>query len=146
MAFFSSKRKLRPKDEAEVGELNAVPYLDILMNLILFMLLSISGLATFGVVNASTARAATGGDGDVPPTLAISSRGFTVGPDFVPVTNFTGLTERMIALKRQRPAETRLVLSADPDVPYEVIVAAMDAVRETPGHAVLFPDLTLSAR
>ena len=47
MAFFYSKRKLRIRGHEEGGELNIVPYLDILMNLIMFMLLSITGLAAF---------------------------------------------------------------------------------------------------
>src|SRR5262245_54258453 len=53
MAFYYSRRKLKPREEDEMGELNIVPYLDILMNLILFMLLSITGLATFGILNVS---------------------------------------------------------------------------------------------
>ena len=53
MAFYLSKRKLKPKEHEELGELNMVPYLDILMNLIIFMLMSITGLATFGVLNVT---------------------------------------------------------------------------------------------
>ena len=53
MAFYFSKRKLRPAEEEDVGELNIVPYLDILMNLIIFMLLSMTGLATFGILNVN---------------------------------------------------------------------------------------------
>jgi biopolymer transport protein ExbD len=48
-----SKRKLRPVEEEHQGELNIVPYLDVLMNLIMFMLLSITGLLTFGAVNVN---------------------------------------------------------------------------------------------
>ena len=53
MAFHFSKRKIRPKEEEETGELNIIPYLDILMNLIIFILLSMSGLATFGILNVN---------------------------------------------------------------------------------------------
>src|SRR5438445_13671318 len=53
MAFYFSKRKIRPKEEEDVGELNIVPYLDILMNLIIFMLLSMTGLAAFGILNVN---------------------------------------------------------------------------------------------
>ena len=53
MAFFYSKRKLRIRGHQEGGELNIVPYLDILMNLIMFMLLSITGLAAFGILNVN---------------------------------------------------------------------------------------------
>src|SRR3954471_4575329 len=53
MAFYYSKRKLRPHEDEEVGELNIVPYLDIMMNLIMFMLLSMTGLAAFGILNVN---------------------------------------------------------------------------------------------
>jgi biopolymer transport protein TolR len=72
MAFHISKRKLKPKEEEEAGELNIVPYLDILMNLIIFILLSMSGLATLGILNVS-APAFGGGGGagpdEKPPLL-----------------------------------------------------------------------------
>ncbi len=85
MAFYFSKRKIRPKEEEETGELNIVPYLDILMNLIIFMLLSMTGLATFGILNVNApnygAGAGAGGSNDKPPlllTVAISKKGFYV--------------------------------------------------------------------
>ena len=53
MAFYFSRRKLKPREEEEMGELNIVPYLDILMNLIIFMLLSITGLTSFGILNVN---------------------------------------------------------------------------------------------
>ncbi len=61
MAFHFSRRKLRPREEESgVGELNIVPYLDIMMNLIMFMLLSMTGLVTFGVLNVSAPKYASG--------------------------------------------------------------------------------------
>jgi len=56
MAFHFSKRKLRPKEDDDTGELNIVPYLDIMMNLIMFMLLSMTGLASFGVLNVASPK------------------------------------------------------------------------------------------
>ena len=53
MAFYFSKRKTRPREPDDVGELNIVPYLDIMMNLIMFMLLSMTGLAVFGILNVN---------------------------------------------------------------------------------------------
>jgi len=53
VAFYFSKRKTRPREPDEVGELNIVPYLDIMMNLIMFMLLSMTGLAVFGILNVN---------------------------------------------------------------------------------------------
>jgi biopolymer transport protein ExbD len=86
MAFLFSKRKLRATEEEEAGELNIVPYLDILMNLIMFMLLSITGLATFGVLNVSApnygaSAQANPDEADKPKLLLsvlISKKGFYV--------------------------------------------------------------------
>lgn len=86
MAFYFSRRKLRPKEEEEAGELNIVPYLDILMNLIIFMLLSMTGLAAFGILNVNApnyggASAGAGANDNEPHlllTVAISKKGFYV--------------------------------------------------------------------
>ena len=85
MAFYYSKRKVRPKEEEETGELNIIPYLDILMNLIIFILLSMSGLAAFGILNVNApnygAGASSSDNPQKPPlllTVAISKKGFYV--------------------------------------------------------------------
>src|SRR5512143_2847373 len=74
----------RIHDEEHAGELNIVPYLDIVTNLVMFMLLSMTGLVAFGVVNVSAPR--IGGDaaaaGENAPrlllTVAIGKQGFYV--------------------------------------------------------------------
>jgi biopolymer transport protein TolR len=82
MAFFS-KRKLRVA-EVEIGELNIIPYLDILTNLIIFMLLSMTGLAMFGIlnVNAPNYGGAVAAPAEGAPKLLlsvlISKKGFFV--------------------------------------------------------------------
>jgi len=48
MAVYFSRRKLHPREADEVGELNIVPYLDIMMNLIMFMLLTMTALSRSG--------------------------------------------------------------------------------------------------
>ena len=85
MAFYFSRRKIKPKEEEEGGELNIVPYLDILMNLIIFMLLSMAGLATFGMLNVNApnygANSGGGGDNDKPAltlTVAVAKSGFFI--------------------------------------------------------------------
>src|SRR5688572_18106468 len=86
MAFYFSKRKIRPKEDEESGELNIIPYLDILMNLIIFILLSMTGLATFGILNVNApnygAGAAANPDQPQKPPLllnvSISKKGFFV--------------------------------------------------------------------
>ena len=88
MAFHFSKRRLRPQEEEIHGELNIVPYLDILMNLIIFMLLSMTGLVSFGVLNVSAPKyapagaASAGAEDPTKPklllTVLVSDKGFFV--------------------------------------------------------------------
>ena len=85
MAFHFSRRKIKPREEEEGGELNIVPYLDILMNLIIFMLLSMAGLATFGMLNVNAPNygpgAGGGNENDKPAltlTVAVAKCGFFI--------------------------------------------------------------------
>jgi biopolymer transport protein TolR len=178
MAFFYSKRKLRTRDREDGGELNIVPYLDILMNLIMFMLLSITGLSAFGILNVSAPN--YGGpstqiteEGDKPKlllTVLISKKGFYVAatggvlgqqqaqpnPGEAPPSiakkadgtyDYTALTESMVNVKKEFPTESKVIVGAEGDIPYEVLVQTMDAIRETPGRdrKLLFTDVTLGA-
>lgn len=85
--MYVSKRRFRPKEEEVKGELNIVPYLDILMNLIIFMLLSMTGLVSYGVLNVAAPRYGGGsagsaaGQSDKPKlmlTVLISEKGFFI--------------------------------------------------------------------
>ena len=177
MAFFYSRRKLKVREEHELGELNIVPYLDILMNLIMFMLLSITGLAAFGILNVSApsygGATAAQDEGDKPKLLLsvlVSKKGFyvggaggllgpqsgTVNPAEVPPTlprkadgsyDYAALTADLVGVKKEFPTETKVIIGAEADIPYEVLVGTMDAVRESPApeRKVLFPDVTLGA-
>ena len=173
MAFYFSKRKIRPSDEEHQGELNIIPYLDILMNLIIFMLLSMTGLATFGILNVSAPNSAAGGPGespDKPPlllTVAIAKGGFFVaatggvlgggeqpaqapgeGAPTIPkkpdgTYDFDALTAKMQEIKGAFPNDSKVILAAELDTQYEQLIATMDAVRENKEHKLLFPDVTL---
>ena len=178
MAFFYSKRKLRARGREEGQELNIVPYLDILMNLIMFMLLSITGLSAFGILNVNAPN--YGGpstqvtdEGDKPKlllTVLISKKGFYVAatggvlgqqpgqtnpaeaPPSIPKKgdgsyDYTALTESMVNVKKEFPSESKVIVGAEGDIAYEVLVQTMDAIRETPGkdRKLLFTDVTLGA-
>jgi biopolymer transport protein ExbD len=152
------RRRLR--DDEHTGELNIVPYLDIVTNLVMFMLLSMTGLISLGVVNVSAPRiggeAAAAAAGESQPklllTVAISKRGFYVAgangvlgadapsvdqarPPTVPLRpdgryDYDALTEQMKRIKEKYPRETNVIFSADPDVAYDTLVQTMDACRE----------------
>lgn len=49
------KRKARPHEHQ--GELNIVPYLDIMVNLVMFMLLNMTGFITFSIINMTAPEA-----------------------------------------------------------------------------------------
>ncbi len=174
MAFYFSRRKIKPKEEAESGELNIIPYLDILMNLIIFMLLSMSGLATFGMLNVNAPTYGGGGGGNTeekPPltlTVAIAKTGFFIAAtggvlpgQTEPTTpgegaptiarradgtyDYDALTAKMMEIKTNFPTESKVILAAEANTDYEVLVSTMDATRETKDRKLLFPDVTLAS-
>lgn len=175
MAFHYSRRKLKVREDEESGELNIVPYLDILMNLIIFMLLSITGLASFGILNVSApsyggpSAGMTQETPDEGPKLTLSvliskkghfvssetgvlgAEGAAADAPTVPMKadgsyDFSALNAQMVKIKDSFPKETKVIVAADPDVPYEALIQTMDALREAQGASrrLLFPDVTLA--
>ena len=149
----------RVREEEHTGELNIVPYLDVVVNLVMFMLLSMTGLITLGVLNVSAPKiggeaGAAGDKPEKPPlllTVAIGRQGFYVAgaggvlgkdaatpdanrPPTIPLRDgkydYASLSEQMKKIKDQFPNETAVILSADPDVVYDTLIQTMDACRE----------------
>jgi biopolymer transport protein TolR len=173
MAFYYSRRKLKVREPEETGELNIVPYLDILMNLIMFMLMSISGLASLGILNvtapswrdsASVSQPNQEEEQKLLLTVLIGKDGFVVATNYAVQGQTNGpsisrkadgaydyekLSAQLVATKDQFPKETKVIIGAEGHVPYDVLIQTMDAVRETPGptesRRLLFPDVTLAA-
>jgi biopolymer transport protein ExbD len=161
----------RIRDEEHAGELNIVPYLDVVVNLVMFVLLSMTGLLALGVVNVSAPRLGADATAAAPAeqpklllTVAIAKTGFYVAgaggvlgadaarpdatrPPTIPLRDgrydFAALGEQMKAIKDRFPSETGIILSADPDVLYEVLIQTMDACREA---TVTRPDGTAERR
>jgi biopolymer transport protein TolR len=149
----------RIREEEHTGELNIVPYLDVVVNLVMFMLLSMTGLIALGVLNVSAPK--LGGEaaaaGENQPklllTVAVAKQGFYVAgaggvlgqepaspsatrPPTIPLRpdgkyDFAALTAQMKKIKDQFPNETAVILSADPEILYDDLVQTMDACRET---------------
>lgn len=148
-----SSRKLRAATEAEVGELTIVPYLDILMNLILFMLLSMTGLGVMRVLKASPETAGPGVASASPVSVLVDASGYVVtdGDTTISLAKVDGrwplaeLTAALTKVKASRPGDRRLVVRAAPALGFEDLVATMDAAREGPGRTPLFPDVTLAS-
>ncbi len=171
----------RIRDEEHAGELNIVPYLDVVVNLVMFMLLSMTGLIALGVVNVSAPKiggetagaSAAENQPKLLLTVAIGKSGFYVAgaggvlgadaatpdatrPPTIPLKDgkydFAALGEQMKAIKDKFPNETAVILSADPEIVYDVLIQTMDACREatvkrpdgTSERRPLFFDVSLS--
>jgi len=172
-------RKIREHGEEmaeEGGELNLVPYLDIVTNVIMFMLATTTFAAALGDVNVSsptTSAAAAVAPTDTTPkndlnlTVSISEKGFTIaasgavlyqGFSFDSTGNLTQpgtnlptipkkgsdfdyelLAKKMQEIKETPTAkgETKVIVNANPDIVYDVIVQVLDACR---GKTMPVPD------
>lgn len=152
-AMTRSSRKLRAHADADVGELTIIPYLDILMNLILFMLLSMTGLGVMRVLKVSADGGGGGAMSASPVSVLVDASGYVVTagdltrslPKVEGRWPLAELTAVLTNVKASRPGDQRLVLRASPGLGFEDLVATMDAAREGPGRQSLFPDVTLAS-
>ena len=178
----SKLRKIRDQAEElaeEGGELNLVPFLDIVTNVIMFLLATITFAAALGDINVSSpTTASTAQLQNQPPpepknelnlTVSVSDKGFTIaasgavlyqgqtidaagnltqppagaglptipkkGNDF----DYEGLARTMSMIKASPTAknETKVIVNANPEVVYDVIVQVLDACR---GKTIPVPD------
>ena len=163
----SQPRELAPDEEG--GELNIVPFLDIITNVLMFVLATVTvtftatidtfppkaggapvrppttptlGL-TILVVNDGFSVKARGGN--VAPGCQDTGSGLAVGktPDGKEY-DFSALTKCVEHLKGLSPDfadETTVTISANPNIPYQAVIGTMDAVRSGPDGKELFPDV-----
>lgn len=180
-------RKLRAMGEElheETGELNLVPYLDIIMNIIMFLLATVTFSATLTSINVNLptalsvapSQAATPPPPDLNLTVSVTEKGFTIAtsgavlfrgfrldapsPGQTTVVQTTselptlpliggqpdleGLSRTLLQIKDHYPTEERAILTATPQIPYELLVHTMDAMRSAEGK-LLFPSVLLGA-
>mgnify|MGYP001431576423 CR=1 FL=1 len=57
--------------------------------------------------------------------------------------DYRRLTKEMLKIKREFPKESKIIIYAQPDVPYEILVKVMDATRQSGSKSLLF-DVILS--
>jgi biopolymer transport protein ExbD len=161
----SAPKELAPDEEG--GELNIVPFLDIIMNVLIFVL---AGVTTTFLATIDSFPPKRGGRGGSPntPTLSLTvivvpegfsvkARGGSIAPGCqdtgsgitVPKTSadydYKGLNTCVATVKRLAPEEVRdetsVTISANPNIPYQVIVSTIDAVRRDNDGKDLFPDV-----
>lgn len=165
------RRKAKPPDHdpSEEGEINLVAYLDIVTNIIMFLLVTVTTVLATVDINVSSPNLNPGSGGPDPNpnelnlTVTVTNSGFIVAgaggvltqgcdrtgpPPTVPMRgpewDYDGLTRCMQRIKTEFPSETRAIVAANPDIRYEIVVRTMDAMRGAP-PSLLFTDIMMSA-
>lgn len=139
-------RKRIPDFEA-MEELSLVPYLDVMMNLVIFMLVTIASFMPLGILTIypPSIRKDDAGQAEKPPesinlSVAISSeKGYLVlstdgpTPPIMRKANgewdFDALNKLALQIKAKHKEERTVTLAADRQIRYEVIIKTMDALR-----------------
>jgi biopolymer transport protein TolR len=161
-------RRGRRHHRGVVGqELNLVPYLDIMVNLVLFMLVTITSFLSFTILNASIPQIAPDSaqveekmkNEELLLVVRVLKDKYRVDPSVqggapiakreLPVKDgnydVEALRQFMIELKARFKEEDKVLIVAEPSINYETIIKTMDSVRETePSLEDLFPVVTLS--
>ena len=175
-------RKIREQAEEmaeEGGELNLVPYLDIVTNVLIFLLATVTFATALGDINVSSPTTASQAQLQTQPpqepkndlnlTVSISDKGFTIaasgavlyhGFAFDSTGNlqqpagatlptiprlasgeydYAGLAKAMQVIKNLPTAhnETKVIVNANPNIIYDVVVQVLDACR---GKQIAVPD------
>ena len=163
----AAMRRLKTEhDEAEeeTAEINLVPYMDIVTNIIIFLLASVIQQVPLGNINVSSPTLGSGGaaaetEPDKAPlnlTVTLAANGFIIAgsgaviPQIPKLPNgqydFDGLTNKLVEIKRDiAPGETKATFNADSYIPYELVVKTLDSMREDKAGKALFPDIVFAA-
>jgi biopolymer transport protein ExbD len=163
----SAPKELAPDEEG--GELNIVPFLDIIMNVLMFVLATVSvtftatidtfppkaggagprpivsntlGLTILIVPDGFSVKAR---GGNVAPGCKDSGSGLAVGKTTSGDYDYDALAKCVTGLKRSSPDfadESSVTISANANIPYSALIATMDAIRTAPDNGeAMFPDV-----
>lgn len=146
----------------ESGELNLIPYLDVVTTLVIFLVFTFQVVIEFRLIELlppaySAAARNPSETPDEPPvtlTLIITSEGYRIvtnrpelGTEEVPLRSGeydnAKLTQVLLDVKTKLELGESLILTASDDIEYKVVVSAMDAARQFEGK-LLFPDVLLA--
>lgn len=149
------------------GEINIVPFLDIVTNVLMFVLATISVTFT-ATIDTNPPRAGSGARAPTTPTLGLTvlvvPDGFSLkakGGNVAPGCNDTGpgiaipkkdndfdyaalkaCAAKLKASSSDFKDEVGVTILANPPIPYQVVISTMDACRKNEGGDDLFPEVT----
>ena len=137
------------------GELNLTPYLDVVMNLVVFLMASTALVGSLHLVDldAPASCASCQDAAGFEPVLSLSASGAVIAASdgSVPPVTLPGpldpaaLTDALASWKQQYNLGDRVDIRATPGLPYQQLVVALDAAREDAGRP-LFPVPRLAIR
>jgi biopolymer transport protein ExbD len=171
--YIRKKTKVHDLDPSEMaGELNIVPFLDIVVNLIMFLLVTTMSAVALAQINSQLPEYRRGVGGRSSSAQETLNLNITVVEQGVIVTgsgaklapgcdtvgsgnvitvpkngneyDWEGLTNCVAKVKEQFPEERQVTVTADPLIQYMHLVRAMDALREKDTEE-LFPEVLISA-
>jgi biopolymer transport protein TolR len=173
-AYIRRRSKYHEPDPSETSsELNIVPFLDIVVNLIMFLLATSEAVLSIIQIEAQLPQLSGGGKSNntrepglnlnvtlTEAGVIVTGSGGKLAPGCQDTASgrvitvakknneydWAGLTECVAKIKAvpQFSDETEVIIGADPMIQYEHVVAAMDAVRGDKKNE-LFPQVLLSA-
>ncbi len=141
--------------DPEEGELNLTPYLDLVINLVVFLMASMMAIGSLRLIDIEAPAVCSDCPDaprrSLPLTLTLSARGALIASSdgSVPSELLPGplddarLTEALASWKQRYGLDERITVSASADLPYVELVRALDAAREDAG-APLFPQVSLA--
>jgi biopolymer transport protein TolR len=175
-AYIRRRSKVHDLDPSELaGELNIIPFLDIVVNLIMFLLATTEAVLAIVQIEAQLPQLSSGGkssnnsnkDQGLNLNVTITESGVIVtgsggklAPGCEEVTagrvitvpkkgadyDWVALTDCATKIKAKFADERDVIVGADPMIQYEHVVAAMDSLRgDAKAKKELFPKVLLSA-
>src|SRR5262249_14968667 len=142
-------RRAKPPEEEQTGEINVVPFLDIITNVLMFVLATVAVTFTATIEsNPPRNRPGSGTDTALGLTVLVVPDGFSVkakGGNVAPGCSDTGvgiavpkkegsydydaLKACATRLKSSSPSfatESDVTISANPGIPYDTVIATLD--------------------
>jgi len=159
----SQPRELAPDEEG--GELNIVPFLDIIVNILIFVLATVAVTFTSTIETTPPSGRSAGVRSQIQTealnlTVFIVPDGFSlkasggnvtpgcsgVGPGIaIPLVggkyDYKALTACAAKLKAQYQDEDQAFITANPSTEYQILINVIDALRNAPGGGSLFENI-----
>lgn len=147
----------RERRKKQVGELNLVPMIDILVVLVFFLLVNSTGVSILGIDLPDSSKISEPDPNRLPLVVAVKSDGLVLTEGATELGrygsasegyDFKSLTQRLVEVKTIRPDEKSITVLLEPTVAHNTLVQTMDAVRITTskdGRTLreLFPNIAL---